>query len=385
MTRGLINGTAISNGMLSWKVSHREPPALPLTDSQERKEEGREEGRRGQEGRKRGQAFCPDPCQFPFANDSGKGVMIFHSEEICQVSGNTTRTGDDNGPKANAFRYFCPPTPPPPHILQKDGAPFIIPPPPSPRPIVKHYCGGQKTSVMVWNQRGASQLHKKYLFVRVRRWKRYPGRHSQMSMNAAVGCILPTFLKLGPCGLWSRLPHHGHPPVTMCWVCWASSWAGYNPLSTTTSTYPWKQDVLPLRGLLVPNCLPTTPKQRTSLTSPDVPSAQWLPSHLKCHCVCYTVVFPLPPQNVKLLKGSSGTRASLWHSQDFFLLTWSWGCSACSPWKLINNTRAFFAPIPWSKISLWPTVPGNFHIFNNHKYATPSIYFEQKKKKSNKS
>lgn len=226
---------------------------------------------------------------------------------------------------------------------------------------------------------------KKYLFVRVRRWKRYPGRHSQMSMNAAVGCILPTFLKLGPCGLWSRLPHHGHPPVTMCWVCWASSWAGYNPLSTTTSTYPWKQDVLPLRGLLVPNCLPTTPKQRTSLTSPDVPSAQWLPSHLKCHCVCYTVVFPLPPQNVKLLKGSSGTRASLWHSQDFFLLTWSWGCSACLPWKLINNTRAFFAPIPWSIISLWPTVPGNFHIFNNHKYATPSIYFEQKKKKSNKS
>lgn len=119
-TRGLINGTAISNGMLSWKVSHREPPALPLTDSQERKEEGREEGRRGQEGRKRGQAFCPDPCQFPFANDSGKGVMIFHSEEICQVSGNTTRTGDDNGPKANAFRYFCPPTPPsPPHSAER--------------------------------------------------------------------------------------------------------------------------------------------------------------------------------------------------------------------------------------------------------------------------
>lgn len=108
--------------------------------------------------------------------------------------------------------------------------------------------------------------------------------------------------------------------------------------------------------------------------------AQWLPSHLKCHCMCYKVVFPLPPQNVKLLKGSSGTRASLWHSQNFFLLTWSWGCSACFPWKLINNTKAFFSPILWSIISLWPMVPGNFHIFNNHKYATHSIYFEQKKK-----
>lgn len=127
-----------------------------------RKKEGRKEGR-GQEGRKRGQAFCPDPCQFPFANDSGKGVMIFHSEEICQVSGNTTRTGDDNGPKANALRYFCPPTPPPPpHSAERRSILYFTT---STHPIVKHYCGGQKTSRMVLNQRGASRLHKKKILI----------------------------------------------------------------------------------------------------------------------------------------------------------------------------------------------------------------------------
>lgn len=96
--------------------------------------------------------------------------------------------------------------------------------------------------------------------------------------------------------------------------------------------------------------------------------------------MCYKVVFPVPPQNVRLLKRSSRTRTSLWHSQNFFLLTWSWGCSACFPWKLVNNTKAIFSPILWSIRPLWPTVPGIFHIFNNHKYTTPSIYFEQKKK-----
>lgn len=133
-----------------------------------RKKEGRKEGR-GQEGRKRGQAFCPDPCQFPFANDSGKEVMIFHSEEICQVSGNTSRTGDDNGPEANAFLYFCPPTPPPPPQSAERWSILYFTTTTVASPHCQTLLGGQKTSMMVLNQRGASRLHKKYLFVRVRR------------------------------------------------------------------------------------------------------------------------------------------------------------------------------------------------------------------------
>lgn len=126
MSRGLINGTAISNGMLSWKVSHREPPASLLTDSQERKEEGREDGRKRREGRKRGKALCPGPCQLPFANDLGKGIMIFHSAEICQVSSNITGTGRWQWSEANAVHYFSPPSPP--HTLCRDRAFFILPP-----------------------------------------------------------------------------------------------------------------------------------------------------------------------------------------------------------------------------------------------------------------
>lgn len=46
--------------------------------------------RRGREGEKKGNALHPHPCQFPFANSFGKGIMIFHSVEICHVSNHIT-------------------------------------------------------------------------------------------------------------------------------------------------------------------------------------------------------------------------------------------------------------------------------------------------------
>lgn len=60
---------------------------------------------------------------------------------------------------------------------------------------------------------------------------------------------------------------------------------------------------------------------------------QWLPRHFKCHRMCYKTVFPVPPP-LKMSnygRGLEGLNASLWHSQNFFLLTWSWGCSGCVP------------------------------------------------------
>lgn len=208
MSRGLINGTAISNGMLSWKVSHREPPASLLTDSQERKEEGREDGRKRREGRKRGKALCPGPCQLPFANDLGKGIMIFHSAEICQVSSNITGTGRWQWSEANAVHYFSPPSPPT-HFAETEHSLFYHHCCPTP---LSMYCWDKKTSLIVLHQWGASQLGKNPYLEDSRRWKRYHGRHSEMSMNAAIGSIFPRalcrrepLLKLGPCWLQSHL------------------------------------------------------------------------------------------------------------------------------------------------------------------------------------
>lgn len=64
-----------------------------LAVSQERKEEGEEEGRKRAGGGEEGKAFYPDPRQFPFANDLGKGIRIFPSVETCQVPSHITRAG----------------------------------------------------------------------------------------------------------------------------------------------------------------------------------------------------------------------------------------------------------------------------------------------------
>lgn len=51
-------------------------------------EEGRkEEGGREEEGNA---LHSIPPCQFPFANNFGKRIMIFHSVEICQVPNHIT-------------------------------------------------------------------------------------------------------------------------------------------------------------------------------------------------------------------------------------------------------------------------------------------------------
>lgn len=50
-------------------------------------EEGRKRAGEGEEGQGSLHSY---PCQFPFANNFGKGIMIFHSVEICQVSNHIT-------------------------------------------------------------------------------------------------------------------------------------------------------------------------------------------------------------------------------------------------------------------------------------------------------
>lgn len=57
--------------------------------------EGRRKGGRKERagGGGEGGAFYPDPRQFLFANDLGKGIMIFPSVETCQVPSHITRAG----------------------------------------------------------------------------------------------------------------------------------------------------------------------------------------------------------------------------------------------------------------------------------------------------
>lgn len=57
--------------------------------------EGRRKGGRKEEGGRgrRAKAPHPDPRQFPFAKDLGKGIMIFPSVETCQVPSYITRAG----------------------------------------------------------------------------------------------------------------------------------------------------------------------------------------------------------------------------------------------------------------------------------------------------
>lgn len=68
--------------------------------------------RRGREGEKKGNALHPYPCQFPFANSFGKGIMIFHSVEICHVSNHITPfLWENSGLKAD-FSFTSIPFPP---------------------------------------------------------------------------------------------------------------------------------------------------------------------------------------------------------------------------------------------------------------------------------
>lgn len=48
-------------------------------------------------------------------------------------------------------------------------------------------------------------------------------------------------------------------------------------------------------------------------------------------------------------RGLTGLNASLWHPQNFLLLTWSWRCSDCSPWEPINNTKGHLLSLSLSR------------------------------------
>lgn len=92
------------------------------------------------------------------------------------------------------------------------------------------------------------------------------------------------------------------------------------------------------------------------------------------------------PQTVKPLKGSRGTQWQLVAFAKLLSVDLILRLLCLFSIKLINNTKGHLSLSLQEDgpqyVLLWPTVPGNFHTFNTHKYTTPSIYFEQKEKKS---
>lgn len=357
--------------------------------SQPGKEGRRKGGRKEEGGRGRGgeRPSILIPASSLLLTILGKGAMIFPSVETCQGPSHIAGPEDDN----TILAISVLPLPP----LQRGGAAFISLP--SLHPTVKQYCLDQKTMVVFSQWEDSWQW--KILIRKILEDEKdaMGGIVKCLWVNAPVGPILPRAWcrKHSWCygsvryGIvyhatrilqWTRAEFVGHflaLDATQCLrqpPCTLEKWRLFCLWGACRRSVSW-----------YPRLLTDHSTEKDISFSSKCPT-QWLPSHFKCHWMRYKIVFPIPsPKTVKPLKGSRGTQWQLVAFAKLLSVDLILRLLCLFSIKLINNTKGHIS-LSLQKdgpqyVLLWPTVPGNFHTFNTHKYTTPSIYFEQKEKK----